>query len=146
MSSATLRPAHHRELRLLIVLLGLAFLVSIVHYADNFATFADYPEPTSGPAPSKGVIGVSWLVFTAFGAAALVLFARGRIAAAAAFLGVYSVSGLVGLGHYTVPGAFDMPWWRQLHVVADIALGIAVLAFAVWAVRRHRAEATSVSR
>jgi len=30
---------------------------------------------------------------------------------------------------------------RQLHVVADIACGIAILAFAVWALRRHRAHA-----
>ena len=48
------------------------------------------------------------------------------------------MSGLVGLGHYTVAGGTDIPWWRQLHVLADIAYGMAVLAFAVWALRRHR--------
>jgi hypothetical protein len=127
------------SLRLLKGLLAVAVLVSIVHYADNVANFADYPEPTSGPAPSQGVIAASWFLFTAFGAAGLFLFARRRVAPAAASLAVYSLSGLVGLGHYTVPGATDMPWWRQLHVGADIACGVAVLAFAVWAVRRDRA-------
>ncbi len=123
-------------LRLLKGLLAVAVLVSIVHYVDNFANYADYPQPTSGPAPSRGLIGVSWFVFTAFGAAGLLLFARRRIAAAVACLAVYSGSGLVGIGHYTVPGATSMPWWRQLHVIADIACGVAIFAFAIWAVRR----------
>jgi hypothetical protein len=132
------RPPPH--LRLLAGLLAVAVTVSIVHYIDNFANYADYPDPASGPAPSRTVIGVAWFVFTAFGAAGLVLFARRRIPAALACLAVYSISGLVGLGHYTVPGATDMPWWRQLHVVTDIACGVAILAFAFWALRRHRAQ------
>ncbi len=124
-----------RGLRLLQLLLAVAVLVSIVHYIDNVVNFADYPVPSSGPAPSQAVIGLAWFVLTAFGAAGLVLFARGRIRPAAACLAVYSTSGLVGLGHYTVPGATAMPWWRQAHVVADIACGVAVLAFVVWAAR-----------
>lgn len=146
MSTAAPRPAHRRELRLLQVLLGLAVLASLVHYVDNFFNYADYPEPTSGPAPSRTVVGVSWFFFTAFGAAGLVLFARGRIAAAAACLAVYSISGLIGVGHYTVPGAIDMPWWRQAHVVADFSSGVAILAFVVRVVRRQRAQPMAVSR
>jgi len=141
-TTADIRPGAS-GLQLLQGLLALAVLVSIVHYADNVANFSDFPEPTSGPAPSRAFIGVSWFVFTAFGAAGLLLFARARIAPAAACLAIYSISGLVGFGHYTVPGAFDMPWWRQLHIVADIACGIAIFAFAVWAVRRHRAQAAA---
>lgn len=134
------RPAGFRTL---VGLLMVGVLVSIVHYADNFANYADYPVPTSGPAPSATVIAVAWFVFTAFGAAGLVLFARHRVAPALACLAVYSVSGLIGLGHYTVPGATDMPWWRQLHVVLDIGCGVAVLAFAVWVLRRERARPAS---
>ena len=47
----------------------------------------------------------------------------------------YAVSGLIGFGHYAAPGAFDMVWWRQAHVATDIACGIAIAAFAVWAAR-----------
>jgi len=129
-------PTRERALAALTALLAVAVAVSVVHYADNFFNFEDFPEPTSGPAPTATVIAVSWLVFTGFGLAALVLFRRGHVAAACAALAFYSVSGLVGLGHYTVPGASTMPWWRHAHVGADILCGIAVLAFAVWAVRR----------
>ena len=46
------------------------------------------------------------------------------------------MSGLIGFGHYTVPGATDMVWWRQTHVVVDIVCGIAILGFALWAALR----------
>ncbi len=42
---------------------------------------------------------------------------------------------LLGFAHYAVPGATDMVWWRQLHVVVDICCGIAVFCFAIWAER-----------
>ena len=129
-------PGKPEGLRLLRGLLALAILVSIVHYADNYANYADYPQPTSGPAPSQATVGLSWFVFTAFGLAGLALYSHGTPGAAAICLGVYSISGLIGIGHYTVPGATDMPWWRQGHVVADILCGIAMFAFAIWAARR----------
>lgn len=125
-------------LRLLRWLLAVSVLVSIVHYADNVANYADYPVPTSGPVPSRDLIAGSWFAFTAFGIAALWLFQRGEIGWAVVCLVLYSFSGLVGFGHYTVPGATAMPWWRQLHVVVDIACGLAVLGFAAWALSSSR--------
>ncbi len=127
-----------RALVLLAALLAVAIAVSVVHYTDNVLNFEDYPQPTSGPAPSATVIAVAWFVFTAAALAAFALFRRGHLAAAAAALAVYSLSGLVGAGHYTVPGAGTMPWWRHTHIVADIVCGIAVLAFAVWTARQLR--------
>lgn len=64
------------------------------------------------------------------------LWFRGRITGAAVALTGYSVSGLIGIGHYTVEGATDMLWWRQTHVVVDIVCGIAILSFALWAALR----------
>lgn len=43
---------------------------------------------------------------------------------------------LVGFGHYAIPGAADMVWWRHTHIVADIICGIAILGFALWAALR----------
>jgi hypothetical protein len=125
-------------MRRVYALLAVAFAVSVVHYVDNTVNYDDFPQATSGPQPSQGLVAVSWFLFTAFAIAAIVLLRRGRVPAAALCLAVYSGSGLVGVGHYTVPGAIHMPWWRQAHVVADVLCGVALLATAVWLARGER--------
>jgi hypothetical protein len=128
--------------RRIYVVVGIAFVVSVVHYVDNYVNYDAYPEPTSGPAPSATVIGLAWFLFTAFAIGALVLLRQGRQLGAALCLAVYSISGLIGIGHYTVPGALDMPWWRQAHVLVDVVCGVAVLAMAIGLVRsRERVRA-----
>lgn len=136
---------HARRLRELTALLGVAVAVSIVHYADNVANYDDYPSGGSVPAPSAGVILASWFAFTAAGIAGWVAYRRGRLDRAPVLLAIYAGSGLVGLGHYTVPGALNMPWWRQAHVLADIACGVLVLAFALRAVRERDASDPGVA-
>jgi hypothetical protein len=131
--------ARARELGVVRVLVGVAVAVSVVHYADNTLNYAAYPQPSSGAAPSQLTVGLSWPAFTAVAVAAYLLLRRGRTLAAAFGLAVYSGSGLVGIGHYTVPGATGMPWWRQAHIVADITCGVALLACALWLTRRARA-------
>ncbi|TWG99179.1 hypothetical protein L615_002800000480 [Nocardioides sp. J9] len=131
-----------RATRLLCWLLGVAFVVSVVHYLDNYVSYDEYPQPADDatvPAPSAGVIGSAWFVFTALGGLGLLMWFRRHITTAAVLLTGYSLSGLVGIGHYTVPGATDMVWWRQAHVVVDIVLGAAVLGFALWAARHSSA-------
>jgi hypothetical protein len=124
----------------LVALLGVAFLVSVVHYIDNYVNYDDYPQGGIGPAPapSATLVGLGWFVFTASGAVGLWLWLRGRVTAASFFITGYSVSGLIGFGHYAVPGATSMVWWRQAHVVTDICCGIAVFGFALWAARNAR--------
>ena len=127
---------HRRATKVLLTLLGIAVAVSVVHYVDNYVNYDDYPVPdpdSAIPVPSATVIAVAWFVFTASGALGVWLWFRRRITAAAVALTGYSVSGLIGFGHYTAPGAFDMVWWRQTHVVVDILCGLAVLGFALWA-------------
>ena len=121
-----------------VTLAGVA--VSAVHYADNYVNYDSFPQAEAGPSPSRSFIAISWFVFTALAALAVWNHRRGADAPAAVCLAAYSLSGLVGLGHYTVAGATDMVWWRQAHVVADIGLGAAVLflAFAVWRSRGRR--------
>lgn len=115
-------------------LLAIGVLVSVVHYVDNVVNFDSYPQADGGLAPSRGVIAASWFVFTALAYAVWWLLRRGRRRAAAAALLAYSLSGLVGLGHYSVEGAAGMPWWRHAHVVADIACGAALAVAALWMV------------
>ncbi|GAB2971072.1 hypothetical protein [Nocardioides montaniterrae] len=124
-----------RATRVLCVLLGTALVVSVIHYVDNYVNYADFPTPDPGsslPAPSKALVGGAWFAFTAFGVLGLVLWFRRRITLSAICLTAYSVSGLIGFGHYLVPGAFHMVWWRQVHVIADICCGAAIAAFALW--------------
>ena len=127
-----------RATRIVCWLLGVAFLVSVVHYVDNYVNYDDYPvqpDDAALPTVTKALVAIGWFAFTALGGIGLLLWFRRHITTSAIFLTGYSVSGLIGIGHYTVPGAGDMVWWRQAHVVVDIACGAAILGFALWAAR-----------
>jgi hypothetical protein len=128
---------HERAVGILTPLFLAAVAVSVVHYADNVVNYADFPQDGSLPDPSRALVGLSWFLFTGAGVAGYVLFRRAPSALALALLAFYSGSGLVGFGHYTVPGAFDMPALRQAHIVADIALGLAMISFVLWAARNR---------
>jgi hypothetical protein len=132
---------HARATRRLAVLLAAAIAVSVVHYADNFSNYADFPLAADVPNPSRTLVGVSWFAFTAAGIAGFLVFRRRPSGLALALLALYSGSGLVGLGHYAAEGALDMPVLRQAHIVADIALGAAVLAFVLSVALRRRSAA-----
>ena len=125
-------------MRVLTVVFWTAVAVSVVHYTDNYVNYSAFPQVEDGLNPSRPVVPIAWFVFTPAGIAGYLAFRRGRLRPAALLLGFYSTSGLVGIGHYVAPGMTDAVWWRQAHVVADIALGAAVLACAVWIARRSR--------
>jgi hypothetical protein len=127
-----------RTPRALAPVLWTAVAVSIVHYVDNYANHGDYPESSTLPNPSATTIVVAWFAFTAAGLAGYALVRRSSSALGPLLLAVYSGSGLIGIGHYTVAGATDMPWWRQAHVVLDVASGVAVLVVAIAALRSRR--------
>jgi hypothetical protein len=131
---------HRRAVRVLGAIFALAVVVSIVHYTDNYVNYDDYPQGKSLN-PSAGLVLGAWFAFTAAGLAAYLLFRRRPSDLALLLLAAYSGSGLIGIGHYLVPGATSMPWWRQVHVSLDIACGIAMFSFIVWAARtRGRGE------
>jgi hypothetical protein len=132
---------HRRAVRILSVIFAVAVVVSIVHYTDNYVNFHDYPPaPRAVPSSAALVLG-AWFAFTAAGLAGYLLFRRSPSNGALMLLAAYSGSGLIGIGHYLVPGATSMPWWRQAHVCFDIASGIAMFSFAMWAARTRRHKA-----
>jgi hypothetical protein len=129
---------HGRAVRTLGIVLAVAVAASVVHYTDNAANFEDFtPPPDAIPSSPEIVVGF-WVVFTTAGLAGYLLFRRGPSTRALLLLSFYSGSGLIGIGHYLVPEATSMPWWRQAHVIFDIASGAAVLAFTIWAARARR--------
>lgn len=135
---------HRRAIRVLTVLLAAAVAVSVLHYADNYFNYSEFPLSDTIPNPSKGLVGASWFVFTAAGIAGYVLFRREPSTLALALLAFYSGSGLVGFGHYSVDGALDMPVGRQAHVIADLLLGLGLVAFVAWSAR-HRTPSEALA-
>ena len=136
---------HRRAVRILSVILAVAVVVSIIHYTDNYVNYHDYPQSRTLPNPSAALVLGAWFAFTAAGLAGYLLFRRSPSNLALILLAAYSGSGLVGIGHYLVPGATSMPWWRQAHVCLDITCGIAVFSFAMWAARARRHSPVSLT-
>ena len=120
-----------------------AVAVSVIHYADNYLNYDAYPQSPTAPDPSAPLIPVAWVVFTAAGVTGYLRFRRKADGLAILLLAFYAGSGLIGIGHYTVPGALDMPWWRQAHIVADILSGGAILLLAIVVAARRRSSQAS---
>lgn len=119
------------SLKTLNIVFFTAVAVSIVHYADNTLAFDRYPSGGPGPDPSQDTIWIAWIVFTAVGVAGYLTWRSGNVRLGSALLGFYSISGLIGLGHYSAAGMSELAWWRHAHIWADILCGAAVLAFAI---------------
>ena len=112
------------------VVLATAFVISVVHYLDNFVRFHAYAKNPDTPI-TPILVPVGWVVFTAAGACGYLLFRRGRTTAAARCLAFYALSGLIGIGHYrdAPPTAFDP--FQNVFIVTDIVLGLVVLVLAI---------------
>ncbi len=136
---------NERALKLLNVVFLAALLSSIVHYTDNYLAFDRFPQSDSGPRITKDMVWIAWIVFTTAGVAGYVLYRRGRILLASGLLAFYSISGLIGIGHYTAGGTSALEWWRHAHIGFDFAAGLAMFAFAVWSARTFRRRQTAAA-
>jgi len=130
------------NVKLLNIVFFTAVASSLVHYTDNYLAFDRFPNDGVGPSIAAHTVLIAWIVFTAFGVAGYVAYRRGRIREGSALLAVYSISGLIGLGHYTASGMSELAWWRHVHIALDFLCGVAVLTFAIWSVRQTRPTAT----
>jgi hypothetical protein len=127
------------------VVLGVAVVVSVIHYADNTLRFDQYAINPDSPVTEPLVVPAAWLVFTAIGVAGYVMYLQRRWWQAVACLAVYSVSGLVSLVHYSdgPPSAFDSV--QNVLIVSDVVAGIAVVAFAFWLMFRRALHSVEAS-
>lgn len=118
-------------------ILATAFVVSVVHYADNYVRFDRYALNPDSPIREPILIVVGWLLFTAFGVAGYVAYRRRRWWPTVALTALYSLSGLVSLVHYTdaSPSAFDGA--QNTLIVADVVAGVGVVGLALWLMFRR---------
>ena len=127
------------RLRLLQALLVVGVVESFVHYLDNTLRFRDYAGPNP-PLISSWIpqwfIPVSWVLFTVAGVIGYLRYRDGDYPTAAFWIGVYSVSGLISLLHYVGISVDDLSPFQNTFVFADIALGTALLVFAIVTVTR----------
>jgi hypothetical protein len=107
-----------------------AVALSTVHYIDNTVRFDDYSGGKSGFV-TRPMIPISWVLFTAAGIAGIVYLQRGLRSKAGPLLGVYSVSGLIGILHFTTVSPRDLDWFQNTFVGLDFLAGAAVLLLAV---------------
>ena len=80
---------------------------------------------------------MSWPLLTAVGLAGCWLYSLRRLGASQACLSVYSLLGLVTLGHF-LWGSPDIPPVWYATIFTDALTGLAVLAFVAWSVRDSR--------
>jgi len=104
-----------------------ALLLSVVHYIDNTVRFEDY---TGGQASdgfiTRPMIPFSWVLFTAAGVAGYRALKQGNRALGGSLLAVFSVSGLIGIFHYTTVSPGDFSAFQNTFIGLDFLAGLAV--------------------
>jgi hypothetical protein len=133
-----------RPTRILQVLLVASVGESFIHYLDNWLRFDDYVAhhrtfPFSLVA--AWMIAAAWLLYT-FVALPLGYraYRQGQWRRAAVWIGVYSTSGLISFAHFVDISVSDLSPFQNVFVFGDIALGVLLLAFAVWTAWTHREQ------
>jgi hypothetical protein len=128
-----------RPTRVLRALLVLGILESFVHYTDNTVRYDDYTasDPSLvGSLVTRPVIPISWVLFTVAAVIGYRRFRQGRWPQAAAWIGAYSVSGLISVFHYVDISPSDLSTFQNTFVFLDVLLGALILGFAIWTARR----------
>lgn len=112
---------------------GIALLLSVVHYIDNTLRYDDY---TGGKDSfiTQAMIPLSWVLFTVAGVAGYRFLKQGNRSLGGSLLGVYSVSGLIGIFHYTTVSPRDFSGFQNTFIGLDFLAGLAVFILAVWIV------------
>ncbi|MET8852898.1 hypothetical protein [Amycolatopsis sp. NPDC004625] len=115
------------------VILGFSLLSTTLHYAHNAVRVADYPQLPGIPAVAAGLaVAVAWVLLTTFGWLGYRAYTQGRYEKALAFLLVYSLTGIVTLGHF-LTGVPQIPAFWFATIFTDAAAGLALWVFLTWA-------------
>lgn len=110
-----------------------ALLLSVVHYIDNTVRYDDY---TGGQDSfiTRPMIPISWGLFVAAGITGYRYLKQGNRSRGGWLLAVFSLSGLVGVGHFTTVSPSDFSAFQNVFIALDFLAGLAVFVLAVRAV------------
>ncbi|MEV4057310.1 hypothetical protein AB0J55_39405 [Amycolatopsis sp. NPDC049688] len=122
-----------KGLPVLRVILGFSLLSTTLHYAHNAIRVTDYPQLPGVPATAAGIaVAVVWVLLTTAGWLGYRAYAQGRYPRALVFLLVYSLTGIVTLGHF-LAGVPQIPAFWFATIFTDAVAGLALWAFLTWA-------------
>ena len=118
------------EIRVVRNVFVIALLLSVVHYIDNTVSYDDY---TGGKDSfiTRPMIPLSWVLFVAAGIAGYRFFKQGERTKAGWLLALFSVSGLIGIGHFTSVSPSDFSAFQNTFIALDFLAGLAVFVLAV---------------
>ncbi|VVJ14983.1 Uncharacterised protein [Amycolatopsis camponoti] len=115
------------------VILGFSLVSTTIHYAHNAIRVADYPQLPGVSATVAGiVVAFGWVLFTTFGWLGYRAYVRKKYPRALAFLLVYSLAGMITLGHF-LTGVPQIPGFFFATIFTDAAAGLALWVFLTWA-------------
>jgi hypothetical protein len=134
-----------RGLTALKAILAASMLSTAIHYTDNFVAIDRYPGPKDLYTATRIAIVISWPLLTWIGLMGYRRYRERRETEAHVCLAVYSVTGLVTMGHFAF-GNPKIPAFFYATLFTDFVAGLAVLGFVLWSARmtRPRPGAASV--
>jgi hypothetical protein len=119
------------KLSLLRAILAAAILSTAIHYTHNFIEVHRYPGPHGDfDTLTRVLIVVAWPLLTGIGLLSYRRYSEGRYHEARIGLAIYSMTGLVTLGHF-VFGSPHIPALFYATLFTDALTGLAVLSFAL---------------
>jgi hypothetical protein len=101
-------------------------VTTILHYADNILSFAQYPEPSW---ISPHLIDAFWFFMTPFAAAGYVLVRRGNVHLGSAALYAYAAMSLLVLGHYRYAPIHTIALRIHVFIVLEASLAVVLIAY-----------------
>ena len=106
--------------------------LTLFHFTDNAVNVDTYPQAGWQPDWFEWVVGVAWALYTAVGAAGLLLYERGRLRAAHACLLIYGLLVVSSLGHFLYGSPDELTTRGLISVLVDAVAGSVVVAVALW--------------
>ena len=120
-----------RRLTVLRVILAAGILSTAIHYTHNFVEVKLYPGPKDLYTLTRVAIVIAWPLLTWIGLMGYRRYREARYREARVCLAVYSVTGIVTLGHF-IYGNPKIPAFFYATLFTDFLTGLAVLCFALW--------------